>query len=477
MALDYTDRYEGQVVAGDAAYPFGRAKNVLVENDGTGTPLEKDLVNDIWGCLQALLLAASITPSGITDTALASQYKAAIAWIAASANATFDPCHPAFGAVGEIVTELEDDTAALQACFDAAYAAIGGANVTVDLGGRSYRITGALSCYPHVNVRNGKLRLYHASADMLVFETLATQSTVAIWENVDIGHGEANSGIIIENGDTSAGVRVAFNNCHFNSGGLCTGWLLFSPTESDFYFDEKCRGNIPLDNAGFRSDAGELSITGGKYTTPAAYAVGVVQGTGGTHNIRGVDFDMSGSTAGNATAVSVTGALTNVEGCTFRGGNHGNTAIAWTTGAKLTAHDNSFEGVTPYARASGDALLAAGYSVELLKHVAYPIIGTTVTVSAFYAVSAISSTNAAGPGVTLDDPLFLGQEHEVIVYNDHASDAWANAVGFSGDVFYSEAGLATLANNELASIRFRAVTVAGGTYWVQIGTAAQHFVA
>lgn len=66
--FDYTTRYPGQVSV-DAAYPQGKAKNVSVAGDGTGTPWEKDLANDILGFHQALIKAAGITVSGAAETA------------------------------------------------------------------------------------------------------------------------------------------------------------------------------------------------------------------------------------------------------------------------------------------------------------------------------------------------------------------------------------------------------------------------
>lgn len=67
-------RYPGQLDETDAVgYPHGKAQNVVVEGDGTGTPFEKDLVNDILGAQQALVVAAGITPSGTPDKAGASQ--------------------------------------------------------------------------------------------------------------------------------------------------------------------------------------------------------------------------------------------------------------------------------------------------------------------------------------------------------------------------------------------------------------------
>lgn len=74
MALIPSVRYSGQVDTGDANYPHGKARNAGAFQDGTGTPFERDLVNDIWGFLQALLDRARITPSGTPDHVGASQY-------------------------------------------------------------------------------------------------------------------------------------------------------------------------------------------------------------------------------------------------------------------------------------------------------------------------------------------------------------------------------------------------------------------
>lgn len=86
MALVPSTKYPAQTDA-DAAYPQGKARNAGSFNDGTGTPLEKDWVNDLWGFEQALLSAAGITPSGSPDQVGASQYLAAVQSIAAAAGA------------------------------------------------------------------------------------------------------------------------------------------------------------------------------------------------------------------------------------------------------------------------------------------------------------------------------------------------------------------------------------------------------
>jgi hypothetical protein len=60
--------------APDANYPYGSARDISVPGDGTGTPYNENIVNDIWGWEQKLLDAASIVPSGNPETILASQY-------------------------------------------------------------------------------------------------------------------------------------------------------------------------------------------------------------------------------------------------------------------------------------------------------------------------------------------------------------------------------------------------------------------
>lgn len=75
MAIVPSTNYSGQIDTSDStAYPQGKAQNVTVAGDGTGTPLEKAWVNDLWGFLQALLDRAGITPSGDPDEVGASDY-------------------------------------------------------------------------------------------------------------------------------------------------------------------------------------------------------------------------------------------------------------------------------------------------------------------------------------------------------------------------------------------------------------------
>lgn len=77
MALIPSARYPSQTEAA-AGYPHGKARNSGSYQDGTGTPLEKDWINDIWGFLQALLGRGDVTPNGVPDADLASQYLEAL---------------------------------------------------------------------------------------------------------------------------------------------------------------------------------------------------------------------------------------------------------------------------------------------------------------------------------------------------------------------------------------------------------------
>jgi hypothetical protein len=89
MAIVPKDKYPGQVSSVDPGYPLGKAQNISAPNDGTGTPFEADLVNDVFGMQQSLLTEAAITPSGVPDKVGASQYLAAFYQLIRSKSHTF----------------------------------------------------------------------------------------------------------------------------------------------------------------------------------------------------------------------------------------------------------------------------------------------------------------------------------------------------------------------------------------------------
>lgn len=74
MAINPETQYPGKIAPSTPDYPYGAARNITVPGDGTGTPWEAALVNDLFGFQQALLSAAALVPSGSPDKVGASQY-------------------------------------------------------------------------------------------------------------------------------------------------------------------------------------------------------------------------------------------------------------------------------------------------------------------------------------------------------------------------------------------------------------------
>lgn len=74
MALKPDTNFAGKINPATSAYPYGSARNVTTQDDGTGTPFIDLLINDNFGWQQALLDEAGIVPSGSPDSKTTSQY-------------------------------------------------------------------------------------------------------------------------------------------------------------------------------------------------------------------------------------------------------------------------------------------------------------------------------------------------------------------------------------------------------------------
>lgn len=74
MAINPETQYPGKIAQSTPDYPYGAARNITVPGDGTGTPWEAALVNDLFGWQQALLSEAAIVPTGTPEKVGASQY-------------------------------------------------------------------------------------------------------------------------------------------------------------------------------------------------------------------------------------------------------------------------------------------------------------------------------------------------------------------------------------------------------------------
>lgn len=74
MAINPNLKYPGKVTVPSSEYPYGGAQNITTPSDGTGTPWEAALVNDIFGMQQRLLSLLGLSPSGTPENAITSQY-------------------------------------------------------------------------------------------------------------------------------------------------------------------------------------------------------------------------------------------------------------------------------------------------------------------------------------------------------------------------------------------------------------------
>ena len=114
MALNPGTRYPGGTTPASPSYPYGQGRNITVPGDGTGTPWEADVVNDLFGMQQALLTAAAIVPSTAPEAVGASQYlQAMIALASGRANVAADG-----GAVNAVVLSFPTGVQAPPAYFN-----------------------------------------------------------------------------------------------------------------------------------------------------------------------------------------------------------------------------------------------------------------------------------------------------------------------------------------------------------------------
>jgi len=73
MAINPESQYPGKIAPSSAAYPWGQARNFTAPGDGTGTPWEAGLVNDLFGLMQSILDGSQQTPTGTPDSVGSSQ--------------------------------------------------------------------------------------------------------------------------------------------------------------------------------------------------------------------------------------------------------------------------------------------------------------------------------------------------------------------------------------------------------------------
>jgi hypothetical protein len=114
MAINPGTAYPGGTAAPSPAYPYGQGRNITVPGDGTGTPWEAGVVNDLFGFQQALLSAIGVTPSTFPEAVGASQYLQAVVALASGLGSIGTDS----GAVNTVVLTLPLNVQAPPAYFN-----------------------------------------------------------------------------------------------------------------------------------------------------------------------------------------------------------------------------------------------------------------------------------------------------------------------------------------------------------------------
>lgn len=78
MALVLSTEYPAGTTIDLTNYPQGKAKNVSTPTGVDGFPWEQEYINDKAGFLQSLLFRGNVTPSGVADTVVNSDYMDAL---------------------------------------------------------------------------------------------------------------------------------------------------------------------------------------------------------------------------------------------------------------------------------------------------------------------------------------------------------------------------------------------------------------
>lgn len=467
MALDPSARYPGQVDVGATGYPFGRARNIDTEGDGTGTPLEKDLVNDIFGFQQALLQNAGLTPTNIPDKVGSSQYLQAVYF--AVKNVLQDAT--TYGAKGD---GLADDTPALQNALDAA-AALGVDFVLLVAG--IYRITDKLIMPANVSLRcQGLARLWNDTPDAptLSWETGGTRETVV--EGIQFEAKQVNSAPAVWYGNGSATPRVTFIRCKVNEFDNKHRSRLgrFDSSSSRATLVDCTCNMADASSSGF-TGTGKLTIRGGDFTVPADYANNFI--TTNTTRIYNASFSQLNSTVGDFAFILASDSV--IIGNTFNVTNASapieTFAYAFGTGSLVTARGNRFDGETvAFRTVSGEAAIGSVLQGRPARQINLP--STTTTIRGVYDLTTIVCSSAIKPSFDIEPPLVENQRLALTIVNNHGSTDWAGAITITGSILYDTTNFADLDHGDKVLAQFVAqrFTAGGQLRWVQQSAAMRY---
>lgn len=470
MALNYSVRYTGQVATGDSNFPYGKARNIVVEGDGTGTPWEEDLVNDVWGFLQALLVAASIAPSGSVDNATASQYLDALQVITGNNNAKRR------GAKGDGTT---NDAPALNAAL-VALAALGGTELFLPAG--TYKTTSALALPENMSLRGvpglTKILLDHPTASLIVAAGGIDETKTNVITGITFEAAQANTGKVID--ATTTATRIQLINCASNQ----SAQLLQGPQVS-------AAGSVDLLGCNLisgKTDAGEaivvsgqLTVRDGELTMAPAASDDLISAFSAL--LVGVKLTHISTVGDVAFVFSQVNHVTRILGCrgnVNESGAGGNKTylLDLVAGSRVDMDDaNDLASFSkPYKYTSGPLSSPSRLQQKSISD-SVPA-ATTYEISDDTKALFLDIGPAAAPSITFPRILFQGQTLDLVIHNVHAG-TWSGAPPLlaqgADDTFFQSTGLATVLTGEALTLRFVALfnyTTSKQT-WTQVGAAGR----
>lgn len=463
MALDPSTRYAGQVDTTDpAGYPYGAAQNVVDEGDGIGTPLEKDLVSDLFGMQQALLTAAGITPSNVPDKVGASQYLEAIRWIAEGSRATFNVQHADYGAIGDGVA---DDTVAVQAALTAAGVVRG----RVHFPDGRYRVVAKLVVPAGVSLFGiGVVTLLkdHASAGFLSWESGTDAGCGVTVEDLRFEGAQVNTGRVF---NVAVGVAVTFIRCSVNlTDNKLRGQIVKNDSSDAKIKLVDCIAAMKGTSEIAIEGLGAIDIRGGAYTAPASYASSNCFVDFLVSRCTDVSFTQLLSDVGGFAFIFAHDAV--VKGCKFRVTDNGASDLTYATaivaGSLLVSSGNDFgtndNGYCFPCRGTG---AVRGSVIQMLPAVRQTVAGGTLVLEAHYESITVKYT-ASSPTFELPDPKVENQRLNVTFFN-----VSGGPLGFGVDNYGFKASQPTPTNNSAAAATFVATDPldTGTLVWSQVG--------
>lgn len=461
MALDLATTYPGQIDESDPDYPTGKAQNVVVEGDGTGTPLEETWLNDLFGFQQALLAEADITPSGDADTAVASQYLEAVQWLSAASVATVNVKHPKIGAAGDGVT---DDTAELQAAIDAVEA-VGGGRVICPAS--RYRTTAQLNLPRIVDLVGMSglsiIAMDHATAKTLVIED-GDRLGEQLIEGMRFEADQTNTGIVIQDSLADSGT-VRLRNVVINSEGLYEGVLLSGAAGIKHILEDPTI--VSSNESGHGLQSADLELHGGALTMDPEATDSLIGPC--RLLVNGTSFTQISLSVVTNTFIDASLEVTRVDNAIFTVDDSGagaSTCAIDVAGGTLFTNGNRFvDDAIPYLRTS---MAAEGSRLQLLPALRIETgVGDDVTLPAGYESFIVEAAKPTAPSVTPVDALFMGQRATLALRNV-SGGVWAGNPTTVG-VLDSTTGLSGLADDGYITYSWVALDIDddGSPTWTQ----------